>query len=137
MDKLRRFGEKLPAKRICGVLARDIVKNMKSSAPFWLGNLQSSIQSRITRDGYNIHMASYGIWADTGTRPHWVPNNSALEVWAATKGINWFVLKWHISKKGTEAHPFVQPSIDKTMNNFYSFAGTTVKNTLKESGFRE
>lgn len=63
------------------------------------------------------------VWPDTpyaeavekGSRPRWVSvrEGSPLRDWAKLKGINPYALQRSIARKGTKAHPFVEPTYDK------------------------
>lgn len=51
---------------------------------------------------------------DKGTSPHWVSvaTGTSLYKWAMQKGINPYDVQKSIAKKGTKAHPFLQPTFD-------------------------
>ena len=55
----------------------------------------------------------YGEAVENGTRPHFPPVD-ALTNWANRKGINPYALAFSISKKGTKAHPYFKPGIEKS-----------------------
>lgn len=56
--------------------------------------------------------APYSDAVETGTRPHWISAKagSPLEQWAAMKGINVYALQHSIAVKGTQPHPFIEPT---------------------------
>ena len=47
-----------------------------------------------------------------GSRPHWtsVRPGTSLYRWATHKGINPFAVQRSIARKGTKAHPFIEPT---------------------------
>jgi len=136
MEKFKRLGEKKPGMRICGELSKQIVQNMKALAPYWSGTLMKSIQSRPTKEGYNIHMVEYGEYIDRGTQPFWLPRYAPrFEAWASSKGFNWFALRKNVAIKGISAQPFIQPSVEGAMAVFDTTAMTVLNQTIRESGF--
>jgi HK97 gp10 family phage protein len=59
--------------------------------------------------------ALYAPYVEFGTKPHWtsIKPGTALYKWAMQKGIPPFALQRSIAKKGTKAHPFIQPTYDE------------------------
>ena len=125
-----------PARLVAKSIAQNLVQGMKSRVPVWKGNLMRSIQSRMTKDGYNIYMNFYGSFVERGHGPS--PLNRYMVNWAFSKlGSNRaFAALATLATIGAKPHPFVQPSIDSTMSNFNNIAGTEIKSVLKESGFK-
>lgn len=58
--------------------------------------------------------ADYAQDVEKGTVPHWVSvaQGTPLYRWAMQKGINPYAVQKSIAKKGTKAHPFLQPTFD-------------------------
>ena len=150
IEKLRKLGAKKPALLVCKALTQQMVETMKSMSPYWRGNLQKSIQSRLTSEGYNIHMLAYGAEFETGHEispvdqsiglPH--PEYPLLTLWAISKLANWkawltkvFSQGYTVPPGGAYHMPFIQPSIDATMRDFDRIAVTVLNKTLRESGF--
>lgn len=54
----------------------------------------------------------YAEYLEKGTMPHWVSATpgSPLNRWANMKGLNPWAVQRSIAKKGTKAHPFVEPT---------------------------
>lgn len=82
------------------------------------GRLQGSISSKITGSGTSLTgsvgpSARYGLWVETGTRPHWPPR-APLEGWARRHGIPVFLVQRAIARRGTRAQPFIGPALDRT-----------------------
>lgn len=138
MRKFDKMRMKQPAKRVCKEIARDLVMNMKSLVPFWHGSLMKSIQSRETKDGYNIHMLFYGKFLETG---HRIPAETRIPLlvgWARQKLIWPEMWLKKVEKFGwwVRPQPFIQPSIDQTITNFDNIASYSITSALKESGFK-
>lgn len=60
----------------------------------------------------NSSVASYADAVETGSRPHRPPMgpNSALAQWCEMKGLNVWAVAKSIEKKGTKAHPYIEPA---------------------------
>jgi HK97 gp10 family phage protein len=56
----------------------------------------------------------YAIYLEKGTEPHRPPMHadSALAQWCEMKGLNIYAIAQSIAKKGTKAHPFVEPTYE-------------------------
>lgn len=90
----------------------------RSLAPRDVGRLQGSITSRIHGSGTSLigevgPSVRYGLYVETGTRPHWPPR-APLEGWAARHGIPVFLVQRAIARRGTAARPFVGPALERT-----------------------
>jgi HK97 gp10 family phage protein len=99
-------------------------EEMKSKAPVGVGGsmgagLQGSI--RTTYDvvaGSGNHSAliaptaPYAAYVETGTRPHSPPAgpDSSLAQWCEMKGLNLWAVVTSIRRKGTQPHPYVEPT---------------------------
>lgn len=83
------------------------------------GGLQQSVHGRVISDfkGEVYVGKNYGIFVEKGTRPHWPPPEP-IERWAAIKlgqpGIG-FLIQRKIARKGTKAHPYFLPSVEKSI----------------------
>lgn len=73
-----------------------------------IGTKKPSIRSREVGPSVN-----YGKHVEFGTRPHFPPT-SALQGWAAKRGISAFQVARAISRRGTKAQSFMQPAADET-----------------------
>jgi hypothetical protein len=138
-QKRKRLDEKKPGLRICGELAKQMVQNMKSLAPYWSGTLMKSIQSRQTKEGYNIHMVEYGRYIDRGVAPNrlYLPAYAPrFQLWTAAHGFNWSTMRRTVAMEGISAQPFIQPSVEGAMAVFDTTAVTVMNKTIKEAGFR-
>lgn len=138
---LERFMNKQVGKIISKEVAHQLVEQMKSMVPFWNWNLYNSIQSRPTKNGYNISMLFYGRFVETG---HKIKSmNPLLTHWAFAKIANptaFFRMIYYSHRMGMDyqakAHPFIQPSIDYVVSNLEPISVNIVNKTLKESGFK-
>lgn len=80
------------------------------------GKLNKSIKQFVTEIAATIgpdHNLKYPIYVEKGTKPH-MPPVSAIQAWADAKGINAWALAKSISKKGTQANPFVERTFKAT-----------------------
>lgn len=78
------------------------------------GRLRNSIgvespTLRSRRIGPNV---DYAEPVEFGSRPH-LPPPGAVDAWAKRKGLDPEQLRWSIARKGTKAHPFMQPAADE------------------------
>lgn len=92
----------------------EVQKNTRDLAPHFTGGLQRSIQVEESYPSAKVKVNSpYGLYVEEGTNPH-MPPVAALQRWADSKGINAWALAMSIKKKGTKAHPFFKPGIEKS-----------------------
>jgi len=97
------------------------------------GRLQGSISSTISGSGNTLTgqvgpSARYGLWVETGTRPHWPPR-APLEGWAHRHGIPVFLVQRAIARHGTRAQPFIGPALERTrgrITGIFAKVGATV-----------
>lgn len=54
---------------------------------------------------------SYGDAVETGSKPHWAPI-APLIPWAEMHGMNPYALRWSIARKGTQPHPYIEPTFE-------------------------
>ena len=137
-DSLGRFIERKPGMFICKELASEVERNLISSCPYWSGTLMSSINKYYTGDGYAISMSPYAGVLERGGKPHWPAyGNIKFRQWAESKGWNWNILRFVISKKGTQPQEFIQPSINMALMKFNRIAFDVINRTARESGFKK
>jgi len=138
LSKIERFKRKNPADNVAKEIAQRLVEETKSTAPYWKGNLQKSIQSRQTKNGYNIWMNYYargleeGHTIQAGLQPlmlkWWSREKFGLELGQA------FMTRLLFHSFTAKAHPFIQPSIDKVMKDFDNISFQVLNKTKKEVG---
>lgn len=60
-------------------------------------------------------VASYATSVEKGSAPHWVSAKAGTSLWrwATQKGIPVYAVQRSIAKKGTKAHPFMQPTYEQ------------------------
>ena len=132
--KLEKLKVKNPAKMVCKEFAQELVINMKSIAPYWTGALQKSIQSRMTRDGYNIHTIEYAGEVEYGHGP--VQDTERIWAWAEAKSTAPASAVATLMLKGAVPHPFVEPALRAVEGDFDRIAKATVNRAFKECGLR-
>lgn len=76
--------------------------------------LMSSITSRQRQDGNALvgevgPSVRYGLYVETGTRPHWPPA-APLVGWARRHGVSVRAVQIAIARRGTRARPFMRPA---------------------------
>ena len=107
----------------------EIQRNTRELAPHDTGALQRSILAEEEYPTSKVIVNSpYGAAMEYGTRPHFPPID-AITKWANKKGINPYALAFSISKKGTKAHPYFQPGIEKSkpyINSQLNQVGNTI-----------
>ncbi len=84
-----------------------IESGARSKAPRRTGRLAGSISHRITGSGTNLvgevgPSVQYGLYVETGTRPHWMP-----------PGILPFPAMRTIARRGTRAQPYLIPAFEQ------------------------
>lgn len=96
----------------------DVMAEMRREAPVGVtGDLRRTTHYVFQGDMAVVvePTANYAEDVEKGTSPHWVAvegKDSPLARWAAQKGINPYAVQRSIAKKGTKAHPFIQPTYD-------------------------
>jgi len=99
--------------------AIDVQREMRIRANVGVtGNLRRSVRYTFNAAALRAVIepaAQYAEYVEKGTRPHMVSvaEGTPLRAWAKLKGINPFALKASIARKGTKAHPFVEPTYKK------------------------
>lgn len=75
-----------------------------------------------TNERYITPTAPHAPFVEYGTRPHFPPayENSPLALWAESKGMEPFAVAKSISRRGTKAHPFIEPTRQKVPALFYA-----------------
>jgi HK97 gp10 family phage protein len=147
LDELMLVAEKYPnisEKHINKAINRSLIRiqdQAKKNAPSgdsqqlrqnWkitMGRFAGSLQSGAKNGGY-----SYGLAIEFGTRPHYIPvkNNPMFQLWATRRGLNPYAVSKSISKKGTKAKPFFQPSIDSQKSKIDEEFNKAMDNLMKE-----
>jgi len=90
--------------------------------------LMNSITSQIRQDGQRLvgqagPSVAYGVYVETGTRPHWPPLG-ALVPWARRHGVNPRLVQVAIARRGTRAQPYLMPAYQKNADKIVAlFAG--------------
>lgn len=81
------------------------------------GNLRRAIRYTVTPSQFKAEIgpgpeAPYALAVENGSRAHWtsVAPGTTLRRWADMKGINPYAVQRSIAKKGTKAHPYVEPT---------------------------
>ncbi|MBI4150500.1 HK97 gp10 family phage protein [Candidatus Woesearchaeota archaeon] len=78
----------------------------------------------------------YSTFVEKGTRPHWPPWKGAkgrgLQQWARSKGIPVFLVARSIAKKGTKAHPFLEPAVRDSVPAMERFLRDALHDTMEE-----
>jgi HK97 gp10 family phage protein len=80
----------------------------------------------------------YGLYVETGTRPHWPPA-APLVGWARRHGIPVRMVQLAIARRGTRARPFLQPAFEKYREQIvalFAQANVTVTETLARGARR-
>lgn len=94
----------------------------RSKAPRRTGRLAGSISHRITGNGANLTgevgpSVLYGLYVETGTRPHWMP-----------PGILPFPAMRTIASRGTRAQPYMLPAFEASRGQIeQEFAAIGIK----------
>lgn len=100
--------------RVLNVVSIETQREMRTKANVGVsGDLRRSIKYQVTGLESRVGpTAASGPYVEKGTRPHWtsVKPETALGKWAAAKGVNPYMLQRSIARKGTKAHPFVEPT---------------------------
>jgi hypothetical protein len=112
-------------KKLIEAGAIDIQREMTMATPVGVhggsAGLRGSVRYKLDLDGLRAEVKPAVPYADaveTGSKPHWVPlsaieDGQPLGDWAKLKGIDPAILRFSIAKKGTKAHPFIQPTYAK------------------------
>lgn len=87
----------------------------RSKAPKKTGRLAGSITHRISGGGANLlgeigPSVQYGLYVETGTRPHWMP-----------PGILPFPVMRAIAQRGTRAQPYMRPAFEQSVGRITQF----------------
>lgn len=95
----------------------EVMAEMRRQAPVAVtGDLRRTAHYRFEGNGKVIvePTAAYAEWVEKGTKPHWVSVKAGTPLyrWAMQKGISPYAVQRSIAKKGTKAHPFIQPTYD-------------------------
>lgn len=86
-----------------------VESNARAKAPRRTGRLAGSITHKISGSGANLTgeigpSVLYGLYVETGTRPHWMP-----------PGILPYPVMRAIAKKGTRAQPYMAPAFSESL----------------------
>lgn len=116
LDKLEYDTRKM-GRRLAKDIAEEIVKDLKDNAPVNTGTLVQSIKRVPEHKGWiqNVVIPQYGLFADTGSRPHPIPFNNRTQFYASTYGLTWGQFYGGIKKRGTKPTDYIKPSIDRAM----------------------
>jgi Bacteriophage HK97-gp10, putative tail-component len=124
-ENVRRLFERAPQlitrrlKSLVEASAIDVLREMRIAAPVAVtGQLRGSIRYVVSPLRIQAEIkpeVNYAEPVEYGTKPHLVSvaEGTPLRAWAKLKGINPYALQASIAKKGTKAHPFVEPTYRK------------------------
>lgn len=117
------------------VTGKEIQKVARRLAPYDTNAMRLSIEVSVTKDsaGYAVEVGPtqpYGKYVEYGTRPHKV-SPAALSGWAKRKGLNPFAVAKAIERKGTRAHPFMQPALEQSDSFIDRLVDAAISNALK------
>ena len=99
----------------------------KELAPVDTGHMRDEIVTRLGPvRAIVISPVVYSPYVEFGTRPHFPPPG-ALQPWARRHGISAFALARAIARRGTKAHPFMRPALEKNKPNIRLFLADAVK----------
>lgn len=129
------------------VNAGSLVKeDMKSRAPVGVaGSMGQGIQGSIHDEidgitktatiGPDLNQVPYAGFVETGTRPHMPPTDpdGALAQWCELKGIKLWAVAKSIAKKGTKAHPYVEPTYEAVQEPVALIFQTGVATFIEET----
>lgn len=116
-----------PVHRLLERVAFLIEGKAKEKAPVDTGRLRASIASRIKETEARVGSpVQYAVFVELGTRPHFPPPR-ALQPWAQRHGLppglqGAYMLAHAIAKRGTKAHPFLQPALQESIPVIERFA---------------
>lgn len=95
----------------------EIAGRTRALAPHATGTLQRSILPERTYPAARVKVnVPYGVYVETGTRPHWPPPEP-IAAWASKVGFTGspFLIARAISRRGTRAQPFWKPGIEQSL----------------------
>lgn len=95
----------------------EITGRTRSLAPHATGTLQRSILPEMSYPTSRVKVnVPYGIFVETGTRPHWPPIDP-IRQWASKVGFTGpaFLVARAIASRGTRAQPFWAPGIEQSL----------------------
>jgi hypothetical protein len=115
LDKLKSAFARAPgnaAKELRTAMDKSLLRiesGARSKAPKKTGRLAGSITSKVSGSGMNLRgevgpSVQYGLYVETGTRPHWMP-----------PGILPFPAMRTIARRGTRAQPYLIPSFQQAL----------------------
>lgn len=116
LDRLMRIAPRRTKRAIVDILdasAKLTEKSMKQNVNKASRALEKDIKTKKgnlwRRVGSDLN---YAVFLEEGTRPHFPPayKGSSLDLWAESKGIPTYAVARSIARKGTKAHPFVEPT---------------------------
>lgn len=113
-----------------------VTRSARIKAPVDTGRLRASIVPEVRVQGKDVvgvigSNVVYAPFVELGTKPHFPPIAS-LEVWARRHGMNAYVVARAIAKKGTAAHPYLQPAFDENRSAIEVILGKTVSGILNK-----
>lgn len=113
-------------------LAPQDTRRLAGSINYAIGGSGANLTSRI---GPSV---LYGLYAERGTRgPRRMPPVEALRGWAARHGVNPYLVARAIARRGTKAHPYMQPALDQNRRQIDSLmarVGVRVVSTIAGGG---
>lgn len=138
--KLDVFIKEFPeeAEKLTKDMADDVAEGMRKRVRVWHGSLKGSIKTEKINEGYAVRSYFYGKFLEKG---HKLVITPKLKGWAkqkfgenANKVLAKMIKKANEERGGlTKPHPFIQPSIDDTVNKFESMAKFRLKTALIKS----
>ncbi len=120
MEMLTGTGLQRQLERAMDVSMRLVRTTARDLVPVDTGALRRSIQYNVVsslRSGVKGEIGPrepYGADVEFGTKPHKV-SAVALSSWAKKKGLNPYAIAKGIERKGTKAHPFMYPAVDRSI----------------------
>ena len=106
----------------------------RRKVPVDTGALRRSITKKLDWTGSSLRgivgpTEPYGICVEKGTKPHFPPVG-ALRGWAGKRGINPYALAVAISRGGTEAQPYMEPTFEQKKDYVDRIIKTAVQRAI-------
>jgi hypothetical protein len=103
-------------------------------APADTGKLRASLVPEVKDEGNTVvgvvgSNLLYAPWVEEGSNPHWPPHG-ALAGWASRHGWTESAIRYIISVKGTQKHPYLEPAYKQEADRVANMIGDTVTNIV-------
>jgi HK97 gp10 family phage protein len=113
-----------------------VTRSARIKAPVDTGRLRSSIMPEVRVKGTEVQgvigsNVTYAPFVELGTKPHFPPIE-AVAVWAARHGMSAYAVALAIARRGTKAHPYLQPAFDENRSAIEAILGRTVQGILNK-----